>query len=550
MKKIKMMTLSLAVGTAFTFTAPAFGGTAYAAPVLDASISADDLADQVTGIAKDLAEEGIDYVAGLVPCGTWLAKPFKFVLGKLLDDGGENKTKSLLDEINNKMTEMKEQIGKVSAQISDLSTKLDEKTGIIATRIKNGFNLAALRDDIKALNYDINEVYKDVEDIAERLAKGTITEEQAKLELASLYKATRMDDLKFRIFNLRNSMSQNGGLIYADFYRTVFNCYAEDYMFSGEFFDKAKADADALTSQYLLGCGLLMTCQAAVPDVAAFSADQLAALDTEHFAYYTDIMKKQNRLEKDMKDTVSAVNAATEGYRKFYEDFHENRYVNYGLENLKFRSEETNFKFTKQLRYDHDFPGSYPGRYASIDEVKKVYKACQYHLDNLYFTPELMKKVTDYIRKNYPGMTIRQFYKEITGEDLKGQYVITDSKVEEKETAHQYGDWGGLGRKFDIHMKGIGVDDPKLEVKGVVFCKIGTGWFAGRNAYSESDRRAFYNGEYRICNFAAETDTIFRYSLPAADIFDIVYSGAKTYTNADGVLIQGPRFPIPGLTDF
>ena len=35
MKKIKMMTLSLAVGTAFTFTAPAFGGTAYAAPVLD-----------------------------------------------------------------------------------------------------------------------------------------------------------------------------------------------------------------------------------------------------------------------------------------------------------------------------------------------------------------------------------------------------------------------------------------------------------------------------------------------------------------------------------
>ena len=86
MKKIKMMTLSLAVGTAFTFTAPAFGGTAYAAPVLDASISADDLADQVNGIAKDLAEEGIDYVAGLVPCGTWLAKPFKFVLGKLLDD--------------------------------------------------------------------------------------------------------------------------------------------------------------------------------------------------------------------------------------------------------------------------------------------------------------------------------------------------------------------------------------------------------------------------------------------------------------------------------
>ena len=32
--------------------------------------------------------------------------------------------------------------------------------------------------------------------------------------------------------------------------------------------------------------------------------------------------------------------------------------------------------------------------------------------------------------------------------------------------------------------------------------------------------------------------------------FSIVYSGAKTYTNTDGVLIQGPRFPIPGLTDF
>ena len=44
-------------------------------------------------------------------------------------------------------------------------------------------------------------------------------------------------------------MSQNGGLIYADFYRTVFNCYAEDYMFSGEFFDKAKADADVLRKQ-------------------------------------------------------------------------------------------------------------------------------------------------------------------------------------------------------------------------------------------------------------------------------------------------------------
>ena len=121
-------------------------------------------------------------------------------------------------------------------------------------------------------------------------------------------------------------MSQNGGLIYADFYRTVFNCYAEDYMFSGEFFDKAKADADALTSQYLLGC--------------------------------------------------------------------------------------------------------YTGRYTSIDEIKNVYKACQYHLNKLYFTPELMKKVTDYIRKNYPGMTIREFYRKITGEDLKGDYVITDTKIE------------------------------------------------------------------------------------------------------------------------
>ena len=99
-------------------------------------------------------------------------------------------------------------------------------------------------------------------------------------------------------------------------------------------------------------------------------------------------------------------------------------------------------------------------------------------------------------------------------------------------------------------MKGISVDDPKLEVKNVKFCKIGLGWYAGCNAYNESQKRAFYNGEYKICNFAAETDTIFRYSLPAADIFDIVYSGAKTYTNADGVIIQGPRFPIPGLTDF
>ena len=548
MNKIKMMTLSLAMGTAFTFTAPAFGEKVEAAPVLDASMSADDLADHATDIAKDLAEEGIDYVAGLVPCGTWLAKPFKFVLGKLLD-GGENKSKSLLDEINNKMTEMSEQIGKVSAQISDLSVKLDEKTGIIATRIKNGFNLATLRDDIKALNYDINEVYKDVEDIAERLGKGKITEEQAKLELASLYKATRMDDLKFRIFNLRNSMSQNGGLIYADFYRTIFNCYAEDYMFSGEFFDKAKADADALTSQYLLGCGLLMTCQTAVPDVAAFSADQLAALDAENIANYTDIMKKQNRLEKDMKDTVSAVNAATEGYRKFYEDCHENRYVNYGLENVRFRSEETNFKFTKQMRYDHDMPGSYPGRYTSIDEIKKVYKACQYHLNKLFFTPELMKKITDYIRKNYPGMTIREFYKKIAGEDLKGDYVITDTKIDEVETERKSGNFGGLGRRFDIFMKGISVDDPKLEVKNVKFCKIGWGWYAGCNAYNESQKRAFYNGDYRICSFAAETETIFRYSLPASDIFDIVYSGAKTYTNVDGVIIQGPRFPIPGLTD-
>ena len=49
--------------------------------------------------------------------------------------------------------------------------------------MRNETNLSSLREDIKTLNYDINEIHKDIEDIADRKANGSLNDQQALVEL-------------------------------------------------------------------------------------------------------------------------------------------------------------------------------------------------------------------------------------------------------------------------------------------------------------------------------------------------------------------------------
>ena len=532
--KFRTLAVTLSVASVLAMSVPA-----YAAEVPSSTtITQNTITKSAKNMFRDLATRGVDEVAKLIPGGTILAMPFKAVLGKLLEHVDDISNKALLEEINKNFDKISKQIDAVSAQINDLSAKLDEKTGILAKRIETGFNLASLREDIKALNYDIHELYKDIQDIIERKEDGKITDDQALVEMAELFKATRMDDLKFRIFNLKNSMSGKGGLIYADFYETIYNVYAKDYLFSGEFFDLAKQDADALTAQYLLGCGLLTICQSTIPELAEFTEEQKEALGAKYIARYEDIMEKQNRLEKDAKDTVEAVNSVVEGYQKFYNDNRDQYFVNYGLEKTKIDNAKVTVEFKNSLKKEKDRPSYYP----TSDEIIEIWMNVKKRVEGMYFTPDKMKKIVAYIRKKYPGKSVREAFKLMTGVDIEGKYILTDPNPKQVVEKNDYGNFGTLGAKCGIYYMVIDVDDKTCTEKDTKLAGTGSGTFAGRNAYNEAGMTAFYNGTFELCCLDIMQTLKQVPAVPCPQIFGIE---EKHIINTMFITANGPR--IGGL---
>lgn len=318
-------------------------------------------------------------------------------LGQRMDDGfGQVNTRLdglgvRLDELSGKMNEVNVKLGQLSAR-SDLNAEWINAMTANTVRLETCRSLFA---DMDTQISGVTGLYQRILDIENN---PEFSPQQKLLELARINESPEMQALNYDLYQLQQNMTGENGALSSNFFECIHMYNCQDVMLSSECFDSSKEAADTIMEQYIAGVLISFRCAEAERAMFTYTQDDLMQLqnknDVENWiSIYTT--RKEYEINREITNLAVITASAFKGYSDFVKA-DRNVFVDQGRYNVPFKAV-----------IDYGEGGPYHCEKTGFKTEDII------ALDQL--SPEMVLEMAEYIKINYPGMTMRQYLEKYAG---------------------------------------------------------------------------------------------------------------------------------------
>ena len=394
---------------------------AQAAPA-DSGITEDDLKEfgRDAGIAT--ADGAFDFLGDVIPGGKIITAPFKVLLHRGVD------APDPMAAMNEKLDNVDNKLDNVTAKLDDLSDHMDSSTQWLGREIKNITDMSRVQDAFRNLAPYARDLSRDIQSIEEN--PEYLNNYEKTFEIAALGTQEDYKAVSRCVYTLQKHM-HGGNYAYSNLFVAAYNCAASKRMVSREAYNDAKEILGGLMTEYVGAVALMEEVEVAQRAVERFSETELSQLSPDVRASYESYKKhSMNRMTKNYNDTVNALIACGSGYKAFEKTYDNPDFINKGACRKALDAKVRTYCFwiediSGDIRYA---PKTYDGDKVSPSEINNSASR---------LTKAEINALVEYIRTEYPGMSVMDFFHKVgawvqdeADFDFDSAYLITDDTLD------------------------------------------------------------------------------------------------------------------------